>query len=332
MKDIMNKKRLFGLVRFVISAALITFLLRNTEFAAIFASMKSASIGWLTVALILLLVGKFLTAYRWQILLRANEINIPLLKLIASLYVGQFFNSFLPSTIGGDTVRAYDTAVYSKQTTDSVTSLFIDRLIGLFALVFLAFPALLIGYATQEDVQSFTWLIVLAGMGCVAIFVVIFNARLAAFIAGLLERIGLGKIAAKVTRIHQSFAEFKNQRRVLLNAFFISILLQINVVLFYYAVAVSLDLGLSPVYFFIIIPIILIILLVPFSINGIGIRESAYIFFLTPLGVPSEATIALSWLAFGLMLTQGLLGGVIFALRNHRSSERPREAFISGTE
>jgi hypothetical protein len=95
----------------------------------------------------------------------------------------------------------------------------------------------------------------------------------------------------------------------------VSILLQINVILFYYFIGVSLDLGVSLLYFSIIVPVALVVLLVPFSINGIGIREGIFVYLLTELGVPTKDAIALSWISFGLMLTQGLIGGVIFAFR-----------------
>jgi hypothetical protein len=75
-----------------------------------------------------------------------------------------------------------------------------------------------------------------------------------------------------------------------------------------------------------IVPVALIVLLVPFSINGIGIREGIFVYLLTELGVQTRDAIALSWISFGLMLTQGLIGGIIFALRgvdlNRSQSDR----------
>ena len=123
----------------VVSIALIWYLLSITEFSAVFASLRSATPFWLLLSFITLLIGKILTSYRWQVLLKAQNIVIPLRFLIASVFVGQFFNSFLPTTVGGDAMRAYDTASQSNEATKSVISVFADRLIGVFALALLAF-------------------------------------------------------------------------------------------------------------------------------------------------------------------------------------------------
>ena len=154
----------------------------------------------------------------------------------------------------------------------------------------------------------------------------IFNDRLAVILDRVLRSLRLSKLAAKLDDAYQSIHILKDKPRVLLIAFLVSILLQINVILFYYFIGVSFDLGVSLLYFSMIVPVALVVLLVPFSINGIGIREGIFVYLLTELGVQTKDAIALSWISFGLMLTQGLIGGIIFALRgvdlNRSQSDR----------
>ena len=78
-----------------------------------------------------------------------------------------------------------------------------------------------------------------------------------------------------------------------------------------------------------IVPVALVVLLVPFSINGIGIREGIFVYLLTGLGVQSKDAIALSWISFGLMLTQGIIGGIIFALRGVRLGKSEVSSSVS---
>lgn len=326
------KKKLVSLLKFVISLFLLWYVLSRTDLAAIGQSLKSVEWGWIFWAYILLNLGKFLTGYRWQRLLKAYGVDIPLLTLMASLYVGQFFNSFLPSTIGGDAIRAYDTANYSDETAKALTAVFLDRLIGMSALAFLGVLALIAGMLLQESVTQFLWLVLLAFAACVIALVVIFNSTLADRFDALLRRLGMAKIARKVDMAYTAVLSLKSQKGVLLNAFFLSILLQINVVLYYYFVGLSLDIGIPLIFFFIVIPIILVILLVPFSINGIGLREGAYVFFLGSLGAATEDAVALSWLAFGLILSQGLVGGVIFALRGMEIKKLRENVSLAQTE
>ena len=309
------KNYLTFLVKAVVSIALIWYLLSQTEFSAVFDSLKSAKPFWLLLSFITLGIGKILTSYRWQVLLKAQDISISLKFLIGSVFVGQFFNSFLPTTIGGDAMRAYDTATQSNESTKSVMSVFADRLIGVFALALLAVVALLVGYLRDEDVGFYVIPVLLVFFICSCGMMLIFNDSLVKLLDRILRSMRLSKFAAKLDEAYQSIHILKDKPRVLIIALIVSILLQINVILFYYFIGVSLDLGVSLLYFSIIVPIALIVLLVPFSINGIGIREGIFVILLTELGVQAKDAIALSWISFGLMLTQGIIGGIIFAIR-----------------
>lgn len=305
----------------VVSIALIWYLLSTTEFSAVFASLTSASPFWLLLSFVTLFLGKIITSYRWQVLLKAQDIDIPLRFLIGSVFVGQFFNSFLPTTIGGDAMRAYDTASMSKDSTKSVVSVFADRLIGVFALALLALLALVLGFTSGQDVSFYVLPVLLLFFLCSFGILLLFNERLLAFLGKLLGLLRLNKVANKLEEAYQSINILKKEPGVLVLAFLASLVLQINVILFYYFIGVSLDLGVSFLYFAMIVPVALVVLLVPFSINGIGIREGIFVYLLTGLGVQTKDAIALSWISFGLILTQGIIGGIIFALRGIRLNE-----------
>lgn len=323
-------KRILSFIgKAVVSVALIWYLLSITEFSAVFASLASATPFWLFLSFITLILGKIITSYRWQVLLKAQEIEIPLRFLIGSVFVGQFFNSFLPTTIGGDAMRAYDTATLSQDSTKSVVSVFADRLIGVFALALLAVVALGIGFASGLEVSFYVIPVLLVFFLCSFGILLIFNARLLGFLQQLLGIVRLDKAAAKLDEAYQSFNTLRTEPRVLTIAMLASLVLQINVILFYYFIGVSLDLGVSFLYFAMIVPVALVVLLVPFSINGIGIREGIFVYLLTGIGVPTQDAIALSWISFGLMLTQGIIGGIIFALRGIRLGQSKVDPSIS---
>lgn len=309
------KKYLIFIVRCLVSISLIWYLLSRVEFSAVFTSIKSAQPLWLVLSFVTLGIGKILTSVRWQLLLNAQGVSFRLVSLIASVYIGQFFNSFLPTTVGGDAIRAYDTAVQSKETTKSVISVFADRLIGVFALALLSVIALLVGYFSGQEVGFYLLPVLLVFLFVSFGVVVVFNVRLASAADRLLNFLRLPKIARSLKEAFDSLQILKAQPRVLFYAFILSVLLQVNVILFYYFIGVSLDLGVSLLYFSIIVPVVLVVLLLPFSINGIGIREGIFVYLLTQLGVEPQDAIALSLISFGLMLTQGIIGGIIFAIR-----------------
>lgn len=310
----MKKYISFG-IKAVVSIGLIWYLLSKTEFSAIYSSIKGATLGWLCLSFLTLYIGKILTSYRWQILLAAQGIRIPLRSLVASVFVGQFFNSFLPTTVGGDAIRAYDTASQSKESAKSVMSVFADRLIGVFALALLAVFALGIGYLIGEDVSFYTWPVLGVFAICSLGMFMVYNDRLIVAGENLLASLKMSRLAEKLDKAYRSLHLLRGRPRVIALALIISILLQINVILYFYFIGVALDLEVSWLYFTMIVPVALVVLLVPFSINGIGIREGIFVFLLTDLGVPAEKSMALSLISFALMLTQGIIGGLIFAFR-----------------
>ncbi len=183
----MMKNLLSFIGKAVVSIALIWYLLSTTEFSAVFASLTSASPFWLLLSFVTLILGKIITSYRWQVLLKAQDIDIPLRFLIGSVFVGQFFNSFLPTTIGGDAMRAYDTASMSKDSTKSVVSVFADRLIGVFALALLALLALVLGFISGQDVSFYVLPVLLLFFLCSFGILLIFNERLLAFLGNIIS-------------------------------------------------------------------------------------------------------------------------------------------------
>lgn len=308
------KKHISFVVRFTVSIAVLWYLFSHTEFSAVFDSMRSASVFWLFMSFLLLGIGKLLTGYRWQVLLAAQGLHVPLRTLIASLFVGQFFNSFLPTNVGGDAVRAIDLANYSKEGAKSVTSVVADRLIGVVALVVFGVIALFIAYLSNQDVTTFFWPIVASALLCVAATVVIFNSFLSTQAESLLKRIGMRKAGAKLRKMYEAFQMLRG-RRTLVVAFLVSLALQANVIIHYYFISLALNSNISLLYYSLVVPIVLIVLLLPISINGIGLREGVFVFLLAGLGMSAQDAIALSWIAFAMAFSQGIIGGIIFALR-----------------
>jgi len=139
----------------------------------------------------------------------------------------------------------------------------------------------------------------------------------------LLNKTGLNKIEGMVQRGGEVIDTLKLNRRYFGIGFLLSLTLQINVILYTYVIALSLNLKVSFLYFCLIVPLIFIILLIPFSINGIGIRESAYLFFLGGFVSASE-TVALSWLLFFMTLVMGAIGGLIYVGRGEPISKKYR--------
>ncbi len=309
------KKKLLILAKLLLSGLLLAYVLSDIDISIILDSLKNVSITWLLIAISLNGVGKVLSGFRWKFLLRAQSVEVPVIKLINFLFVGHFFNIFLPTTVGGDVVRVYDVSKHSKKMAQSVSTVIVERMMGILALAILAILGIVIGLFVGLKVSSFVGMVSLVLVFTLLGFIMIFNRFLIKVLCKFLEGFKLQKVKRKIWNLHEAFMFIRSKDNALRITFLYSLALQINVVLHYYFISVALDLDVILGYFFIVVPIIIILLMLPISINGIGLRENAYVFLFAYIGVAGQDAIALSWVAFGIVLLHGVMGGLVYAFR-----------------
>jgi uncharacterized protein (TIRG00374 family) len=308
-----QKRLVLTAVKVLVSVALIYWILRSTNLVEIFDALRSASIPLLVLAASLHLVGYTVSALRWRELLRAqgNDTSIPF--LIQSYMVSIFFNNFLPSIIGGDTVRAYDSWRVGQSKADAVAVIFVDRFLGMLSLMLFAASTLLFSNKLAASLSFLYLLLPLMVAGMLIVVGIIFMPpqKLAAFIL----RTRLPVFQKLQNTIVEAFQVFRGQKGVLVRALGLSLLLQANVVFHYYLIGRALDLSVPLSSFFLIIPLAIFLMMFPVSVNAIGVRENVFAFFFATFGVLNSEAVAFAWLAYGIVVLQGVLGGVIYALR-----------------
>jgi uncharacterized protein (TIRG00374 family) len=260
-------------------------------------------------------VGFLLCSLRWKLLLQAQDIHFSLGFLASSYLVGIFFNSFLPGTMSGDVVRALDTSERVGSVPRSMLIVFIERLTGMIALLFLAGAALSISgldVLGHPHIQMFLVLVFFSALLAVLLLFHPQGFRVASTIVG---RVPFAPFQRKFQQIADSLQIFSGKGDVLFVCIAISLLFQVNVVVHYWFVGEALGIQIQWFLYFIYIPASLLLLMVPASINGIGLREQAFIFLFGNAGVSTALSVSLAWIAFGVMLLQAMLGGIVFAIR-----------------
>ncbi len=308
------------LAKLIMSCSLVAYLLWTTDLHTVWSAFTSANPFWLAAAFSLHIIGFLLSAYRWQMLLGARGAHYSVGYLLQSLLIGIFFNSFLPSTVGGDVFRAYDTSERAGSTTDAMTVVVVERLTGMFALGLFALFALMFEFSRFSHL-SVIW----GSLGSLGVafllFVAAMNPRMASIVKTMFQHPAMlrvpfvQKIRAKLRQIYHALAVYRRNKRVMGSAFALALVLQVNVIFHYYTIAYAMHLQMSVFDFFLIVPVVTIILMLPLFINGIGGRELVYIFLFSQFGVSRADAIAFSWISFGMALIQGVLGGILYAIR-----------------
>lgn len=308
--------------RLLLSAGLIAWLLYRNSPPELLAHMRDADPLLLLAAFALHVVGFTLSAWRWRILLAPIVDRVCSQWLLMRAYlIGIFCNQFLPSTIGGDVYRAVDAArLNGIERGRSLAIVFVERLIGAVALFSYALLAALIWFDRLIDKPG-----VVASLGALAALFTIAFVALTPFgrrVAGALLEIGpLRKIRPAIERAFGAVKDLGRERRALVQALAISAVFQLNVVLHYVLVGAAFDLRLPTLAYFLVIPIVLLVLQLPLSINGIGIRETAFVLFLGAhdlwgdRAVSEPEAVAYGMTVYAMIVLQGVIGGVFFALR-----------------
>lgn len=320
-----GRKRFFKLIRLAISLGLLGYLLSKIEFSEVISALSTADPLWLGLAIAMLAIGKIIIGTRWRLLIEAQGVKIPLTSLISSILIGIFFGSLLPTRIGGDAVRAYDVANKGNVSfVSGLGSVLIDRILGVLGLALFAAMALLLARGALPASGAYALLVLVVLLAGIAILATLGHASTMEWILRKLRGIRLEAFSNKIAELGKSVGLIVRSGGVILIGLILSLVLQVVVVIQYALLGASLGLEIPLSYFFVAVPVALLILLLPASIGGIGLREAVFVFLLGNVAVSPHDAIALSWLAFGFLLLQAVVGGILFLLRGRPNVQQTK--------
>ncbi|MFQ5886086.1 MAG: lysylphosphatidylglycerol synthase transmembrane domain-containing protein [Anaerolineae bacterium] len=307
------RHRLFNLLRIVISLGLLIFLLAKVGMRETWESLQGANVGYLLVVFLLYLLSIVLRSYRWRIFLNAQGVRTSLPKLISLYLIGVFFNLVLPSGFGGDVVRIYELSQYSSRTASSITTVFMDRLSGFLALFGMATLALAFSYRLVPPEVGVTIIVIflasLLGTGA------LFSRPLWRRLKGLPLLSSLAQ-KERVKELYLSAQIYSLAPFV--QAISLSLAFNILLMIMNYLAALSFGVEISFWYFLLFIPIVSFLLVLPISMSGLGVREGAYIYLFSRVGVPPSLALAISLSIYAVTVATGLIGALIYAVEGYK--------------
>jgi uncharacterized protein (TIRG00374 family) len=271
--------------------------------------------NWLlfAIALLLFLAGSFVRAYRWGTLVWSQGIHVGWLRLVGLYFVGSFFNLFLPTGLGGDAVKMYELSRDDGRTAEAISSVVVDRFVGLFVLFAMAVLALLGGYRLVGSEV----LLAIAGvfLACLIALALLLQRT---WIETWGRRLGLDRLLGRIRILRELYASVRLYRTVdLLRATAASVVWNLMLIVGNYLLGLAVGIDLSLYFYFLFIPIISVLLMLP-SIGGLGIREGAYVLLFSQVGVANSQALALAF-AFDLyLLINGLVGALVYLAQGMR--------------
>jgi glycosyltransferase 2 family protein len=288
-------------VRASVVLVIFIFIMRNASVATIVARLNGATALVFAAGVVLLLGQAGLCTARWRLLLAAARPSFS--DSYRAFLEGAFLNEALPSTLGGDAWRVLRWRAAGVTLRAAAASVFMDRLSGAMGVAILAFLASV--FLARHGVDSY-WTL------SVFLLSILIMCGGATFIA--VVRIW-GVPFRQLTRFNEAIANLQKSlvldRRYLASLIY-SVAGHCVSGIAIYLTALSVGVGLSPVLIVSVTACMLLIVMIPISLAGWGVREASLIALLAPLGVNSEDALLIGVL-FGLMsLVSALPGGLSF--------------------
>jgi len=323
------KKKLFLFLRLGISFGLIGYifwrLAGEHELGDLLRYWAQMRWGWVAGAFLITFGLLAIGSFRWGMLLTARGVKLSALSYFLYYMVGMFFNNFLPSTVGGDVVKAYYLSRATGKTAVAFVSVLLDRLMGIGGLCLVAIASCLLGGRllwSLPETRPYALPVFLIVGGLTAalglFFLVSFNDRVMNFFLSLSR---WGRIGVKIRELHQALYLYKGQAGVLIRALLISVGIWVLIVTASWMVSLAF-IGnvprISIVYFFLFMPPIAVIMSLPISFAGIGTREMGFIIFFGALqGIGELDALVISLTFYFLYLTASLIGGVVYVFKDN---------------
>jgi glycosyltransferase 2 family protein len=298
------------LVKVAVSIGILAVLFYRIDTKILVEQFLKIPLSAFAIAFALLLTQSLLSAYKWQIIIRSEGPFIPYTFLLRSYLIGNFLSLFLPSSFGGDVYRIYALRTYNKNDFQNTSSVLFDRISGLFALLTLSLLSFTLFYRNALDGRIF-----FAYAGVVIVFLLMTSQ----WFLKLTEKVQ-SRIVSFPRKILVSFNQYKKNIFILTAVLFISIAFQSNIVIINKVFASALRIDIDIFYLFMVIPLVLLTEALPISINGLGVREGALVFFMQQAGFSVEQGLALGLLVISSRYVYIIpVGGILFFIEMIRT-------------
>ncbi len=280
-------------------------------------NIKNLNIFYFIIIILFFLLYYLIFSLRWNFLLKAQKIDISRSKSYLYILVSFFFNNFLPSGLGMDLVRsAY--AGGKENFEKALGTSIMERILGMIGMMTIGILAVFSG---QVKFAKFSILYT----GLILITIMIYYFFISLKIAWLKEKllsIKLFNLGDSMRKFYRAFKIYKNKKRILLIGIGYSVLVQTIIIIINYLIARGLSNSIPIFALITYIPIITVISLIPLTINGLGLREAAYVYFLSSTGINEGQAMSLSLVFFFSSVITSCIGGIVFIFLSRENRKK----------
>ena len=272
----------------------------------------------LLFALLIFIASAIVNSFRWYLLVKASNLKFSFWKILSLNFTGLFFSIFLPGRTGGDIARAYYIAKSSDNRAEAISTIIIWRMIGIIALTFIALIASFTSFFLLDD-KSIIFVILAIILLIYTMLFLLSNRKLMNSLSNkfslLVKRVLKLNLESKIKTLYNALHDYKNKKKLLIINIILGIVVHSLIITSWYVISQSLDIDISYIYFFLLIPIISLLNTIPISLNGVGVREGAAVILFGNFGLELTQSLSMGLLFSVISLALGLIGGIFYIFK-----------------
>ena len=299
-------------LKLLLAVVLTALVLYSSDPSKVLGAAAAADLAWIAAAVALVFVDRTLMAMRWIELLAALAPGTrpPLGAVLRVFFVSSFVSNFIPS-VGADLYRAYELSRYDVHLAESTASVLMDRALGVVSVVLVAAVAL--PFVAVEGRAELGWLVALMAAVCAVAAAVVFSERAAGILRSIAGTIPIRLLHRATAALTDSVRAYAGHRGALVKVLAESVLVQVFRVIQAWCLGRALGIDLPLPAYFAFIPLIVFIMQIPITPNGLGTTQVAFHRFFVPQGVAAPQAFALSVLFLALGILGSLPGSLLYA-------------------
>jgi len=307
------KKRIHFVFRCVISIGILIFLYMKINLNTMWEAVCTSDRTILILTLLLCLFERFIMVVKLHFILTMKGIRANFWKLYKIVLSTTFVGKFAPTSLGVDLFRIYGISRATENVVDSISTILVDRFLGVITILIMATTVFFLGGFVEQEKE------VIVAMGFLVLLLlglmIGLSKPLRMIVGRMIRRVRfLEKYVDRAGEVAHSFYAFRKYPSKLLILFLLSALFQSGRVFIPFMVSRAIGLQIPVTYFFLFVPLVIVLAMLPFSVGGIGIREGSMAYFLVTAGATMDQAVGISLLIFGITLLAGLPGGVIYLI------------------
>jgi uncharacterized protein (TIRG00374 family) len=300
----------------LVTALAVAYILSKVDLGKTKDILTAASVPWVLVSAVLTVVTVPPMAWRWQRLLDVRGVQERVSWLMRTYFVSYAVGQVLPTSVGGDASRIFETSRrHPGRITPITGSVLLERALGGAVTLLLAGIGLLLAIG-RYPIGAYLWVELVFVLGTIAVAFVFFSRtvrRRLVFLGPIARRL---RVETPARAVYDGLHGYREHPGTLLVVAVVTAAAQLTRVVAIYASGRAVGIDLSVLPYVVLGPLLFLVMLVPFTVNGIGVREAFFVSFLGKLGVDHDHAFACGFLFFVMTILLALPGVVIVVWEN----------------